>query len=141
MTLGTGQPRLRAAYQGDVAMKKLLVRTLIVCFTAVSFQAHAGLIGTGEASGGVAGAPAARSLLIEKVTAHGIAADAARDRVAALSDAEAVKLAGQIENAPAGADGITLGIIAVILFLFWRFVLSDQAKAEAAAKAKEPAKK
>ena len=38
--------------------------------------------------------------------------------------------------APAGADGVTLGILFVVLFLFWRFVLSDQAKAESAARDK-----
>lgn len=118
-------------------------RILVVCFTAVSFQAQAGLIGTGEATGRAIDARAARSLLVEKVHAYGIAADAAQERVAALSDAEAVQLAGRIESTPAGADGISVGIILVILFLFWRFVLSDQAKAEAASKerTKEPAKK
>jgi hypothetical protein len=115
-------------------------RILVVCLTAFSFQAQAGLIGTAET---VAGAQAARALLADQLARFGIAADAARDRVAALSDAEAVQLAGKVESAPAGADGIAVGMILVVLFLFWRFVLSDQAKAESAAKEKapQPAKK
>jgi hypothetical protein len=117
-------------------MKKLIVRTLIVCFTVASFQAQAGLIGTGDVAGAVAQAQEARTLLVTRLHAFGIARDTATDRVAALSDAEAVKLAGQVEAAPAGADGVTFGILFVVLFLFWRFVLSDQAKAESAARDK-----
>ena len=118
-------------------MNRSTIRTvcsiLIVCFSAVSFQAQAVLVGTGQATGG-APAIAARATLALKLETLGLASTTARERVAALSDAEAVQLAGQVESAPAGADGISVGIILVVFFLFWRFVLSDQAKAEAAAK-------
>jgi hypothetical protein len=118
-------------------------RVLIVCLAAVSFQAQAGMIGTGDA---VASAQAqaaqlygTRAALVGQLATFGISADAARDRVAALSDAEVAQLAGQLDSLPAGAvSGLAVGFALVVIFLIWRFNFSDQAKAEAK---KEPAKK
>jgi hypothetical protein len=41
----------------------------------------------------------------------GLTPQAAKDRVAALTDAEVAKLAGQIQALPAGADGTALVLI------------------------------
>ena len=63
--------------------------------------------------------------------AYGVAPDAAQARVAALTDAEVLALADRVADAPAGAlSGAGIGAIFVILFLIWRFTMSDQAKAE-----------
>jgi len=76
-------------------------------------------------------AHAARTSLASALQAYGVAPDAARARVAALTDAEALSLADRVADAPAGAvAGHVFGIIFVALFLIWRFTLSDQAKAE-----------
>jgi hypothetical protein len=107
-------------------MKSLFVRTisrvLILCMSAVSFQASAEMIGTGEVAAAVAkSSPGTRA-----------------DRVAALTDAEVAGLTGRLADLPAGAiDGIVIGIAAVVIFLIWRFGIRDQQ----AAASKEPAKK
>lgn len=44
---------------------------------------------------------------------RGVSVDAARERVAALTDAEAAHVAAQIDQAPAGADSV-LGVIVTI---------------------------
>ena len=111
-------------------------RVLIVCMSAVSFQASAGLIGTGEVAG-IAQPSAARAALASQFETFGLTADTARDRVAALSDAEVVQLTGRLESLPAGANGIAVVAAFVLIFLIWRFGIRDQ---QAAAAAKEPAK-
>ena len=49
----------------------------------------------------------------------GVNATDARDRVASLTDEDAARLAGQIDQAPAG------GIIGVILFVFFVLLVTD----------------
>jgi hypothetical protein len=117
---------------------RALSRVLIVCISALSLQAQAGMIGTDHAA--AAGqAQAARATLVSKLQAYGVAPDHAQARVAALTDAEALSLADRIADAPAGADAVTIAIIFVVLFLIWRFAFSDQAKASH--QTSEPAKK
>ena len=123
---------------------RAISRVLIVSLAAVSFQARAGLIGSGEVLAATqaqaAQLSATRAALAGQFEALGIAADTARDRVAALSDAEVAQLAGQLERLPAGAmGGAWAGALLVVIFLIWRFNFSDQAKAEAKT-TKEPAK-
>lgn len=52
---------------------------------------------------------------------RGVSVDAARERVAALSDAEAAQLMAQIDSAPAGADGV----LGTIVFLFVLLLVTD----------------
>ena len=130
---------------------RALCRILIVCLAASTLPAQAGLIGTGAATTGavsVAGAREAREAIAAQLEALGIASDTARERVGAISDAEALDIAGRIDSAPAGASvpGVTVGILIVVIFLIWRFGFSDQAAAEAkaregAAQKEAPAKK
>ena len=47
--------------------------------------------------------------------ARGVSVDAARERVAALTDAEAAQVAAQIDQAPAGGDA--LGVIVTIFVI------------------------
>jgi hypothetical protein len=124
-------------------MKSLFVRTisrvLILCMSAVSFQASAEMIGTGEVAAAVAkSSPGTRAALVSQLESFGLDAGTARDRVAALTDAEVAGLTGRLADLPAGAiDGIVIGIAAVVIFLIWRFGIRDQQ----AAASKEPAKK
>jgi hypothetical protein len=101
-------------------------RILVICMGLVPFQAGAGLIGTGEAAG-AAQPSAARAALTFQMESLGLTADTARDRVAALSDAEVAQLAGRLDSLPAGANGLFIGFALVVIFLVWRFGVSDQA--------------
>lgn len=113
------------------AFVRFVCRMLVASMIVLPFQAQAELIATGQAAA-AAQAPAARALLATQLERLGIEADSARERVAALTDAEALSLAARVNDAPAGAGlpGLTVGIILVAIFLIWRFQFSDQAVAE-----------
>jgi hypothetical protein len=109
---------------------RLVSRLLIVCMIGLPFQVHAGLIGT-DAVVSAAQAAAARSTIASvlnrsdvtgQLQALGLTPQAAKDRVAALTDAEVAKLAGQIESLPAGADssaGVILLLILLGVLIWW----------------------
>jgi len=116
-------------------LKQTLAALLIVSTTHVGFvqTAQATMVGTeqlaqaqqGEAS---RAGDAARAHLNEMFTRAdvqarleklGVNAADARDRVASLTDEDAARLAGQIDQAPAG------GIIEVILFVFFVLLVTD----------------
>lgn len=115
-------------------LKQTLAALLIVSTTHVSFvqTAQAAMVGTeavAQASqGGARSADDARSHLNEafaradvqaRLQALGVDTSDARERVAALTDDEALRLAGEIDKAPAG------GIIEVILFVFFVLLVTD----------------
>ena len=56
-----------------------------------------------------------RADVIAALQARGVSIDAARDRVAALTDAEAAQVAAQIDQAPAGGD--VLGVLVTIFVI------------------------
>jgi len=118
---------------------RAISRILIICMTAVSFQASAGLIGTGEVAGTAQTSATRdpRAALASQFETFGLAADTARDRVAALTDSEVAQLTGRLESLPAGANAV-IGAAFVAIFLIWRFGIRDQ---QADAATKEPAKK
>lgn len=126
---------------------RAVCRVLMVCMVVAPLQASAELIGTGAVVPGVVSklnAREARAAIAAQIEALGIDSAAARERVAAISDAEALQIAGRIESLPAGAaDGVVIPLLLLVIFLIWRFGFSDQAKAEQKARepAKEPAKK
>jgi hypothetical protein len=113
---------------------RFVCRVLAASMIVLPFHAHAGLIGADQPTKVDRGAVAAQ------LQGYGLSAQEARDRVAALTDAEAVTLANHMDALPAGGVVGVLPIL-VIIFLFWRFALSDQAKAEAAKSAPKPAAK
>lgn len=116
-------------------LKQTLAALLIVSTTHVGFvqTAQAAMVGTeavAQASQGAAARSAdeARSQLNEafaradvqaRLQALGVGTSDARERVAALTDDEARRLAGEIDKAPAG------GIIEVILFVFFVLLVTD----------------
>lgn len=61
----------------------------------------------------------ARADVQARLQALGVSASDAGERVAALTDDEALRLAGEIDKAPAG------GIIEVILFVFFVLLVTD----------------
>jgi len=109
---------------------RLVSRLLIVCLIGLPFQVSAGMIGT-DAVVSAAQAQAARTAVLSQITRADVAAQlqslgltpqAAKDRVAALTDAEVAKLAGQIDSLPAGADGGALLLLILVGVLIWWLV-------------------
>ena len=116
-------------------LKQTLAALLIVSTTHVGFvqTAQATMVGTeavAQASQGstARSADEARSHLNEafaradvqaRLQALGVDSGDARERVAALTDDEALRLSGEIDKAPAG------GIIGVILFVFFVLLVTD----------------
>jgi hypothetical protein len=116
----------------------------IACLVATSLSfagalqtAHAALVGTAQvaaAQGMVsvdAQAQAQRVHVLSYLdrpevqaglTDKGVSADQARERVAALTDAEVSQLAHTLDTAPAGADG---GLIGTIVFIFVLLLVTD----------------
>lgn len=103
---------------------RLISRLLIVCMIGLPFQAHAGLIGTDEVVSAAQAAAARttvanvlnRSDVASQLQTLGLSPQAAKDRVAALTDAEVAKLAGKLEALPAGADS-TVGVVLLLILL------------------------
>lgn len=112
-------------------MKKMTCRALVMSMLALSFQtAGAGMIGADQAA--AAGAVQAdrgavlsylsRAETATQLQAQGIDPDAARARVAAMTDEEVRTMAQDIQTAPAGAlsGGEWLAVI-VIAAAVWYF--------------------
>lgn len=109
---------------------KMLCRLLIVSLFALPFQsAMAGMIGTQQALA-VASAQADRDAIVSALTrsdvasqlqSQGVDTNAAKARVAAMTDQEASALAGQIQSAPAGAHVNGWAIAVVVALVVWYF--------------------
>jgi hypothetical protein len=116
------------------AFVRAVCRVLVASLIWLPLQVQAQLIATNQANT-AAQAQSARAAIAVQLEAFGITADSARERVAALTDAEALQLVTQVGDAPAGAFAWPVLLLAA--FLIWRFGFSEQAKAEH--KAREPA--
>lgn len=112
--------------------KPLLTAALVVAlpFTAFTQSAQAAMIGVEQmqAASRSADGDAARAQVLEALSRadvvaelerQGVSPEAARERVAALSDADAKRLAEEVDKAPAG------GIIGAILLVFFVLLLTD----------------
>ena len=120
---------------------RTVCRILVAGMIVLPLQVQAGLIGTDQAMSAARATVAGfinRDQVAAQLQAFGLSPQAAAERIAALSDAEVAGLAGRIDALPAGAISGLLPIL-VVIFLFWRFVLSDQAQAESAKSAPKPA--
>ena len=111
----------------------MICRALIVSLMFVSYQSTAGMIGTDQ----VRAAPStqtersqivnalSRADLANALQSMGVDVNAAKDRVAALTDEEARSLSGKLDSVPAGADSdgwwIAVAVVAVALLLWWRW--------------------
>ncbi|MFV0663364.1 PA2779 family protein [Denitromonas sp.] len=110
--------------------KRLFSILLAVCFTnSVMIQtAQAALVSTEQVARVAATDGSAHQRLNDmlaradvqaELERHGLSADVAKARIAALTDAEAAALAEQIDSAPAG------GIIGAILLVFFVLLVTD----------------
>lgn len=105
------------------AWAKTICRLLIMLMVWTPYQiAQAGMIGTDQVA--TTSSQADRSAVLSFVSradvagqlqAMGLDAATAKDRVAAMSDAEVSYLAGRINSLPAGAD--TAGVLLLILII------------------------
>ena len=115
----------------------MLCRLLIVSLFCLSVQsAYAGMIGTNQVIS-TASAQADRAHVLNvmgraevssQLQSMGIDPQAAKDRVAAMTDQEVHSLAGQLETLPAGANGGDWGwglaaviVIAAVIYYFWGY--------------------
>jgi hypothetical protein len=105
------------------AWAKTICRLLIVLMIWTPYQvAQAGMIGTDQVA--TTSSQVDRSAVLDFVTRADVAGQlqtmgldpaTAKDRVAAMTDAEVAYLAGRINSLPAGAD--TAGVILLILII------------------------
>ena len=104
--------------------RRMVAGIVIVCLgsTGLVLPAHAGIVSS-EAL--VAGAQQERlASLLERsdvrarLQAYGVDPLQARERVAALSDEEAARLAAQIDELPAGGDALGVVLIVFLVLLF-----------------------
>ena len=113
--------------------RRTIAAVLTVCLTGTTFMhsAQATVISTEQVA--AAQAPAERSEgharlnatldradVAAALQARGVDPQAARDRVAALTDAEAAALATDIDRAPAGGD-----LLGTIVFIFVLLLVTD----------------
>jgi len=100
--------------------KQLIAMLVVICFTGTS---QAAMIAT----------PTDRSQLLgvlervevqNQLQAHGVSIEQAKARIAALTDVEAAQLAAQIDNLPAGGDGVG-ALIGAVLIVFLVLLLTD----------------
>jgi hypothetical protein len=117
-------------FKMSMSFVRLISRLLVVCLIGLPFQVSAGMIGTDQAVS-AAQAQAARALVGSQISradvagqlqSLGLTPQAAKDRVAALTDSEVATLAGQIQSLPAGADGTALVVLILIGVLIWWLV-------------------
>ncbi len=114
--------------------RRALASVLAVSITFVGTvqSAQAALVGTEQLAAPAAaatteGAQARLLNLLQRedvaraLAERGVSADAARERVAALTDSEAAWLAQQIDQAPAGASDA----LGVIVFIFVLLLITD----------------
>lgn len=109
-----------------------LTVALAMSHTAGLQAAHAGMIATDAVAAQVTQAEAQsrranvlatlnRADVAEALAAKGVDMQAARERIASLSDAEVVALANQLDHAPAGASDV----LGVIVFIFLVLLVTD----------------
>ena len=110
-----------------IAKLRRLVASLLVVSIAglgLPLPVHAGMLGTDAALGSAERARIATFLEREDVRqqlqAQGVAPADVKARVAALTDEEAARLAGQVDRLPAGGD-----VLGVILTVFLVLLLTD----------------
>jgi hypothetical protein len=120
--------------QGPSASRRLVANLVIasLSFGGMVGTAQAGLVGAQTLSDAQAEAslgPAQRQLLAavdraevaQALVARGVDPAQARQRIAALSDSQAQALAAEMDQAPAGADGI----LDTVVFIFLVLLVTD----------------
>ena len=110
--------------------RRLIASLLVVSLTGLGLPlpAHAGMIGTDSlaASGDrdrIAGL-LERAEVHAGLEAYGVSPADVKARVAAMTDTEVARLAGQIDSLPAGGDGVG-GVLFLVVFVFLVLLVTD----------------
>lgn len=105
---------------------KLVSRLLVLCMLAVPFSSHAGMISTDQvvaaqqsAARGQINSYLARGDVQAQLQTMGVSPETAKDRVAAMTDAEVQQLVGQIDSAPAGAASQAWAVVVGVAIIVW----------------------
>ena len=112
------------------AFVAMLCRTMIVALVFASMPTRAGMISTDQANVPASAQDArsdiqaalTRSELARQLQAMGIDSRAVQDRIAALTDDEALALNGTLHSAPSGAGAewaVALIILIVFAWIYW----------------------
>ena len=103
---------------------RLLSYILAACMAGLPFTAQAGLVSTGDVVAQQSSAERtkvreflARADVVEQLQQQGITAQAAQERVDALTDNEVRDIAGRLDTLPAGATSGTAAVIGLTLLL------------------------
>ncbi len=109
------------------AFTRFVVYVVTVCMlgAGMPLPAAAGIVGTDQVAGPAEAATArdklhsflARDAVRAQLQSQGIDPQAAQDRVAALSDEEVTRLAGRIDQLPAGGDSVLGVLLAIFVIL------------------------
>lgn len=112
-------------------LKNMICRFLAIAMVMLPFQTgQASMIGTDQVVNSAAAVQVdrnfvlnylSRSQTVNQFQTLGLDAQAAKDRVAAMTDDEVGTLAGKIHAAPAGADGGGLALLILVVFFIWYF--------------------
>lgn len=104
--------------------RRMVAGMVIVCLgsAGLAMPAHAAIVSSEALVSGVQqerlSGLLARSDVRARLQAYGVDPAQAQARVAALSDAEAARLAAQIDELPAGGDALGVALIAFLVLLF-----------------------
>ena len=107
---------------------KMICRMLVVSLLFFSFQTSAGMIGTDQVVAATQQSDRAhinsvldRAEIASQLQSLGVDLNAAKARVAAMTDDEARSLAGKLDTLPAGAsdDGWVIAAVVVVAVLLW----------------------
>ena len=120
---------------------RLICRILTASLIVLPWQAQAGMIATDQSLGAAQATVASfvqRAEVAAQLQQLGLTPQAAKERVAALSDAQVAEIAGRIDALPAGGNSL-LAVIVVLALIFYFLYYSPGAllKDEPA---KDPAK-
>lgn len=104
--------------------RRFVSQALIVSLAALPFTAQAGLIGTDEVAAPVAQSDRAkvrdflaRADVQQQLQQYGLTAQAAQERVDALTEAEVQQIAGQVDTVPAGAASGAVAVVGLAVLL------------------------
>ena len=109
-------------------LKNMICRFMVIALMMLPFQTgQASMIGTDQVNTATTVQVdrnfvldyLSRSETVNEFQAQGLDAQAARDRVAAMTDDEVNALAGKIHAVPAGGDGLVL--LVLVVFFIWYF--------------------
>ncbi len=111
----------------NTAWARSICRLLVVLMALAPYQvAQAGMIGTDQIVASASQADrntvlnfVTRSDVASQLQALGLDPSTAKDRVAAMTDAEVQSLAARIDSLPAGSDAVGLVLLILVLAAIW----------------------